>query len=78
MKLHEKVEGKGYFVGYKCKNCSKTEAEHKSDGKNCIVDARKTIHDYHSDKFLRLMRRNQFLLSFYCKNKLISTLRRGK
>ncbi len=51
MKLHEKVEGKGYFVGYKCKNCKKTEAEHKSDGKNCVVDARKLIQDYHTDKF---------------------------
>lgn len=64
MKLHEKVEGKGYFVGYKCKNCSKTEAEHKSDGKNCIVDARKTIPDYHSDKFFTANEKKPVFVKF--------------
>lgn len=51
MKLHDKIEGKGYFVGYKCKHCNRNEREHKTNGKNCIKDARKTIKDYHFDQF---------------------------
>lgn len=50
-KMHEKVEGKGYFVGYKCKNCGRLESSHKENGKNCVNDARKTITDYSSNVY---------------------------
>ncbi|MDI6977285.1 hypothetical protein [Serratia sp. Se-RSBMAAmG] len=50
-KMHEKVEGRGYFVGYKCKNCGRSEDEHKASGKNCVKDARKTIQEYSAEVF---------------------------
>jgi len=50
-KMHEKVEGRGYFVGYKCKNCSRSKDEHKASGNNCVKDARKTIQEYSAEVF---------------------------
>lgn len=50
-KMHEKVEGRGYFIGYKCKNCGRSEDEHKASGNNCVKDARKTIQEYSAEVF---------------------------
>jgi len=50
-KMHEKVEGRGYFVGYKCKNCGRSEDGHKATGQNCVKDARKTIQEYSAEVF---------------------------
>ena len=50
-KMHEKVEGRGYFVGYKCKNCGRSEDEHKASGNNCVKDARKTLQEYSAEVF---------------------------
>ena len=64
MKMHEHVEGKGYFVGYKCKNCGRGEKEHKSDGKNCVKDNRKTIKDYHFDKIFEADEKKPLFVKF--------------
>ncbi len=50
-KMHEKVEGRGYFVGYKCKRCGRSQQDHKATGQNCVKDARKTIQEYSAEVF---------------------------
>lgn len=51
MKLYEKVEGKGYFTGFSCKNCGKERDLHKASGKNCPQDMRRSIVYFKPDSF---------------------------
>jgi len=51
MKLYEKVEGKGYFTGFYCKNCGKESGLHKANGNNCPKDMRHTIVSFKPDSF---------------------------
>lgn len=41
MKKNTYIEGKGYFIGYKCKNCGRSETNHMK-GK-CLDDLRKSF-----------------------------------
>lgn len=60
-KMHEKVEGRGYFIGYKCKHCGRSENDHKATGNNCVKDARKTIQEYSAAVFEASEKKPEFV-----------------